>query len=145
MPVVGEYEDPALPEKPKDPAVVKIGGVEFVLREEPAIMSLLQYSKAALEGTSSTTLEGRAQTVNFFEGVFEPDVFMAFAQHCRRANIKHITLVDIVGDIFAYYAERPTMSSSASSTSDGDADTSTEGDSSAPAPSGKPRKPRRVA
>lgn len=145
MPVVGEYENPAPAAKPTDPAVVKIGGVEFVLREEPAIMSLLQYAKAALEGTSDNTLEGRTQTINFFEGVFDESEFIRFTQHCRRKSIKNSTLIDIVGDIFAYYTERPTTSSSASSTSDGDAGTNTVDDSSAPVSSGKRSKPRRVA
>jgi hypothetical protein len=143
--IVGEYEDPAPTEKPEDPAVVKIGGISFELREKPAVMSLLQYFKAAIDGSSTQTIEGQAQTINFFEGVFEPSEFARFSQHCRRANISYAMLVDIVGDIFGYYMDRPTTSLSDSSTSDGDADTSTEGDSSAAAPSSKPKKVRRVA
>jgi hypothetical protein len=143
MPVVSKHDDPT-PEKPAaDPAIVQIGGIDFVLREKPSPMALLQYAKAAIDGTTTRTVEGQAQTVNFFEGVFDPDEFARFSRHCRRANIDFDTLVEIVGDVYAHYMDRPTTSSSDSSTSSGSVEPSTEGDSSEKA-SSAPGKKRRA-
>ncbi|MEU9888014.1 hypothetical protein [Sphaerisporangium sp. NPDC051011] len=86
----------------------ELDGVTFVCTEAPSALDLSEFARLAAEGVDSESPEGLAILAQVFITVLGEKEYRRFRAHCRKYRPEPELLIQIIGDIFEDYAERPT-------------------------------------
>ena len=96
-------------------AEVEFAGEKFSMAEKIGAMPLMRFAKVAKAGGDSNNLDGLAAMYDLLEQVIDPSEWARFEEHADKVRADGDQLMQVVGEVFAAIAERPTGRPSASS------------------------------
>lgn len=137
MALIGEFEAAVKVADPNREAdTFKLQGETFTVADEPNIIALGMFARAAREGADSDDMEGLATLIDTVASVVIPEDENRFLSLASKHRLDAQLLLQIVAAVMEAQAGRPTEPSVVSSTGRSTTGASSKGLSSSEAPSG---------
>jgi hypothetical protein len=116
MPLIGEFEAAVKEADPnREPDTFKLQGQTFTVADEPNIVALGMFARAAREGADTEDMESLATLIDTVASVVIPQDEMRFLSLASRHRLDAELLLQIVQAVLEAQAGRPTESSTDSS------------------------------
>lgn len=91
-----------------------LDGIDWVCEGEMSVLDVSEYARLATQGVDTDSPEGVAILADVFSGLLG-STYQQFRAHCRKHGTDGEVLVQIIGDLLAEQADRPTNRPSDSS------------------------------
>jgi hypothetical protein len=136
--LIGEFEAAVREADPdREPDTFKLQGQTFTVADQPNIIALGRFARAAREGADSDDMEGLATLIDTVASVVIPEDENRFLDVASKHRLDAELLLKIVAAVMEAQAGRPTEPSSDSSPGRSQTGESSKAISSAPEPSSR--------